>query len=129
FIFFNNYYHLHLFRQFLQESHSSFINFQNLFLHQLICNVFELSIINFNIIIFFMLLILESTQKNSQIKLLIKISFFKNCAELILLLIFKFINSSASIELSASNFAHKLDLVSKFNFEAIDTQITISNIR
>ena len=41
-------------------------------------------------------------------------------AELELLLIFKFTDSSVLIEFSASNFACKLDLVSKFNLEAID---------
>ena len=50
-------------------------------------------------------------------------------AELELLLIFKLTDFSALTELSASNFAHKLDLVSKFNLKAINTQITISNIR
>ena len=50
-------------------------------------------------------------------------------AELKLLFILKFINSSALIELSASSFSHELDLVSKFNLKVIDAQITISNIR
>ena len=49
--------------------------------------------------------------------------------ELELLLILKLINSSALTEFSMSNFAHELDLVSKFNLEAIDAQVTISNIR
>src|SRR5437773_5540808 len=80
--FLDNYLCLHLFEQFLQESCDSLIDFQNLSLCQLICNVFELSTISFDIIIFCMLLILESTQKDSQIKLLIKISFLKNCTEL-----------------------------------------------
>src|SRR5438034_10862312 len=82
--FLDNYSCLHLFRQFLQESCNSLIDFQNLSLHQLIHNVFELSTISFNIIIFCMLLILESTQKDLQIKLLIEISFLKSCTELML---------------------------------------------
>ena len=83
FIFFNNYSCLHFLKQFLQESHNFFIDFQNLSFCQLIYNVFELSTIKFDIIVFSMLLILESIQKNLWIKLLIKILFFKNYTKLI----------------------------------------------
>ena len=70
-----------------------------------------------------------SDSENESIYIIIcsKFNIYVSSAELELLLILKLINSSALTELSASNFAHKLDLVSKFNLEAIDAQTTISN--
>ena len=50
-------------------------------------------------------------------------------AEFELLLILKLTDFSALTELSASSFSYELDLMSKFDLKAIDTQITISNTR
>src|SRR2546429_2032417 len=82
--FLSNYSRLHLLGQSLQKPRGSLIGSQNLSLCQLIRNVFELSTIGFDIIVFRMLLILESTQKGSRIELLIGIPFLKSCAELAL---------------------------------------------
>ena len=84
YFFLSNYSCLHLLRQFLQKSCSSLIDSQKLLLCQLIYNIFELSTIDFDIIVFCMLLILESIQKDLWIELLIEILFLKSCAELVL---------------------------------------------